>query len=228
MVGQNGGIFGVSEVFSCLTSRARISKFRLYVCQKEPSIFARSVRFSAILLMLLATINHEEHQKDGRLSSEIINRDFCVYWFPHDQNLFISSHEFWWRELDFERLARVGARKYFVGWHKVEGFGAPTHVRSEVYVSFPDAWMELEPSYILNVPWPDMLSNFSNRILSGTTARVQEVWRVARSEQTVPYSCIFLQLVEMASPNVAQPIRISKIVPGCHFSYFAAPRQLIQ
>lgn len=101
-----------------------------FIRMSEESIYVHKV---GELLNSLASASRDE----------LVHRDFCVYWFPQDQLWFIESHEFWWRDLQFERHARVGTRKHFVGWKNVKMFGVPICVCDEVYVPVPEVWRKL-------------------------------------------------------------------------------------
>lgn len=68
----------------------------------------------------------------------------------------------------------------------------PTRLRGELYVAIPDAYVDLEPLYLLNVPSPSGLSNVSNLFLSGDAEHEQDVWRVGRSDQAVAFSISYL------------------------------------
>lgn len=67
----------------------------------------------------------------------LVHRYFCAYYYPHEQLWFVENHDLWWRNLDFERRARVGKNSHFVVWHNVEVFRVPTATRSDVFVPVP-------------------------------------------------------------------------------------------
>lgn len=141
---------------------------------------AEEVAYEQRLAAVFETMDTGQVQVNAVVQFEDVNFDrlYNALWF-------VTNHEYWARDLDFEvRARRSPNAPVFCSWHNVEVFWLPRGLRPDFYVFVPTWWEAKKPSRVLLVPTATGFAYYSGLIL-GKYLVGNSAWRIATSDLRV-------------------------------------------